>query len=68
MNQARLNALADACRAPRDWLELRGREVVFKADPDADYAMIECVLTKLSAAIDMRNMGFIGNAPPSDNE
>ncbi|GAA0671442.1 hypothetical protein FHT00_001893 [Sphingomonas insulae] len=61
ISQTRLNAMADACHAPRNWVELRGREVVFKANPDSDLTKIECVLGKISAVVDMTNIGLVGN-------
>ena len=63
-----LNAIADACHAPRKWLELRGQQVVFGADPDADYAKIECLLTKILAVTDQQNLAFIGNALPPEEK
>ena len=63
---ADLNAMADSCHAPREWLALRGREVVFRGSPDADYAKIECVLRKVSAVVPMNKIGFIGNAQASE--
>ncbi|WP_375421840.1 hypothetical protein [uncultured Sphingomonas sp.] len=68
MSQARLDLMADACRAPRKWLELRGRETVFRADPDADYAKIECVLKKMSGAVDASNLAIVGNAEVSEEK
>ncbi len=68
MSQARLNAMADACHAPRKWVELRGREVVFKANPDAEYKKIECMLRKISAVVDMPNIDFVGNEQISEDK
>jgi hypothetical protein len=68
MSQARLNAMADACRAPRQWLALRGRELVFRANPDADQAKIECVLKKMDAAIDATNRDLVGNEQASEEK
>jgi len=65
VKQADLNATADACHAPRKWLQLKGREVVFGASPDADYDTIECVLRKVSAVVAMSNIAFIGNEQAS---
>ena len=62
VTQADLNAMADACRAPRAWTKIEGRRVVFRGSPNADYAKIECVLTKISAVVPMSDMAFIGNA------
>ena len=52
-----LNAMADACRAPRKWLTLRGAEVVFRGPPDGDPVKLACVLKKMSAALDAANHG-----------
>ena len=52
MTRARLNAMADDRRAPCKWLVLRGRQIVFRGNPDADPDKLECVLTKMSAAIE----------------
>ncbi len=68
VTQADLNAMADACHAPRKWLRLKGREVVFGASPDADYATIECVLRKVSKVVSMTNIGFIGNEQASEEK
>ena len=68
MSRARLNVIADGCRAPRKWLKLRGREIVFRADPDADYAKIECVLKKMSGAVDASNLAIVGNAEVSEEK
>jgi len=62
VTQADLNSMADACHAPRAWLMLRGREVVFRGSPNADYGKVECVLKKISAVVPMTDIGFIGNA------
>ena len=66
VNQADLNAMADACNAPRTWLTLRDREVVFRGSSNADFAKVQCVIKKMSAAVPMSNMAFIGNAPVSE--
>ncbi|WP_230481468.1 hypothetical protein [Sphingomonas sp. Leaf21] len=68
VSRADLNAMADACHAPRNWLVLRGREVVFRGNPDADFAKIECVLKKVSAVVSMNKIGVIGNAPASEDK
>lgn len=68
VSQADLNAMADACRAPRSWLVLRGREVVFRGSPNADFIKIECVLKKVSAVVPMNKIGFIGNAQASEEK
>ncbi len=68
MSQARLNAMADACHAPRNWVELRGREVIFKASPDAEYKKIACMLGKISAEVDMTNIAFVGNEQISEDK
>jgi hypothetical protein len=68
MSQARLNAMADACRAPRKWLELRGRELVFRASPAADQRKIECVLKKMDAATDADNRNLVGNERVSEEK
>ncbi|KQN93895.1 hypothetical protein ASE95_03060 [Sphingomonas sp. Leaf231] len=65
VKQADLNAMADACHAPRKWLYLKGREVVFAASPDADYDTVACVLGKVSAAGSITNVSFIGNEQAS---
>jgi hypothetical protein len=66
MSRARLNVIADGCRAPRKWLKLRGREVVFLADPDGDQTKIACVLRKMNAAIDDANRGMVDDAANSE--
>ncbi|MBI0474587.1 hypothetical protein D9601_04320 [Sphingomonas sp. MA1305] len=64
---ASLNAIADRCHAPRAWLTLRGRQIVFRGNPDADPVKIECVLKKMSAAIQMNNAALVGRAQASGN-
>ncbi len=68
ISRAHLNAMADACHAPRNWVESRGRRVVFKANPDADLTKIECMLRKIGAVVDMTNIGFIGNEQLSEDK
>lgn len=61
MSQKSLDAISDACHAPRQWLVLKGSEIVFRGDPDADYAKILCVLQKVSATGSLRDLAIIGN-------
>lgn len=68
VSQADLNAMADARHAPRSWLVLKGREIVFLGSPDADFAKIECVLKKVSAVVPMDKISFIGNAQASEEK
>lgn len=60
-----LNAMADACRAPREWLELRGNEIVFRASPNEDEAKIVCVLKKIDAVVASSSLSSVGTAPVS---
>ena len=66
--QESLNAIADACHAPRKWLELRRNEIVFRADPDESYDKNACVLKKVSARLPATPPGFIGNAQVSEEK
>ncbi|HXH17433.1 MAG TPA: hypothetical protein VNJ10_15060 [Sphingomonas sp.] len=66
--QDSLNAIADACHAPRKWLELRRDEIVFRADPDESYDKIACVLKKVSASLPTTPLGFVGNAQVSEEK
>ncbi|MBB6506277.1 hypothetical protein F4693_003277 [Sphingomonas endophytica] len=68
MTRADLNAMADACQAPRKWVVLRANEIVFRANPDADQAKIECMLKKISAVVATSNIGFIGNEQASEKK
>jgi hypothetical protein len=61
LSRARLDTMADACRAPRKWLALRGNEILFRGRPDANQHKIECVLKKISAVVAASNLGFAGN-------
>ncbi len=67
ITRADLDAITDSCGAPREWLILRGQEVVLRASPDEDEAMLACVLTKMSALISAHNAGDDGDAKGSDN-
>ena len=67
-SQERLHAIADACHAPRKWLELRRNEIVFRADPDASSTKIACVLKEVSEIVPATTLGFVGNAQVSEEE
>jgi len=55
ITQADLDAITQSCGAPGEWLILRGQEVVLRASPDEDEALLACVLTKMSALISAHN-------------
>ncbi|MEG8038530.1 hypothetical protein QP166_03930 [Sphingomonas sp. LR60] len=65
VSQADLNAMADACHAPRTSLVLTEHSVLFRSSPDADLAKIDCLVRKVSAVVPMEKIGFIGNGRAS---
>ena len=68
VKQADLNAIADACDAPRTWLELRGREVIFRGPSDVDYAKVQCVVKGMSAIVPSKNIAIVGRARASEDK
>jgi hypothetical protein len=68
ITQADLVAIADSCGAPRDWLVLRGQEVVLRASPDEDETMLACVLTKMSALLSAHNADADRDAQGSEDK
>ncbi len=63
--QASLDAVSAACHAPRAWLEMRGREIVFKADPEDDDTKIGCVLTAISKMVSSSGQGSAPRSRPA---
>ncbi|QZH74751.1 MAG: hypothetical protein JY451_13995 [Erythrobacter sp.] len=67
--QAELDAMSDACSAPREWLSLEGSELRFipimeeefasGANPP-DYETAACVLTQIRQS-GLTKFGFVGN-------
>jgi hypothetical protein len=69
VTQAKLDAMSDACRAPRTWLKHRGgEEVQFQPSPDAKYETVDCVLGKLKESLLPLKMGFVGNERYGDEQ
>lgn len=68
VSQTDLNAMADACHAPRDWLVLRDRQVIIQGGPDGDLTRMQCVLGKVSAVVPMSDIAFIGNEQASEEK
>lgn len=66
--QAELDAISSTCRTPRGWLSSEGGEVVIRADPDADFKKLECVLRKVSAILPPTSIAIIGNAPAPEKK
>jgi hypothetical protein len=67
--QRTLDAITDACHAPRSWLTHRGgNEVVLSASPDADYNMLSCVIDRLQKSTMPVSLSVLGNASASDNK
>lgn len=58
--QAELNAITDACNAPRDLLKIEGEAVHFTPQPDMDYDVAACVFNGIRDA-GITNFGFVGN-------
>ena len=66
LSQAEADAISHACNAPPHWLQVRGEEVRFQPDLDADYDRTACVLKKITES-GVTRFGFIGNeALPED--
>lgn len=65
VDQAKLDAMSDACRAPRIWLRSLGDDRVdFRPSPDAKYAKVVCVFKKMRRSNLPMNLGLVGNAAP----
>ena len=67
LDQTGLDALTDACRAPRDMLKYNGgKQVELRAPSDMKFEMIDCVLTRLHSSAIPIELSFIGNAQVSE--
>jgi acyl-CoA reductase-like NAD-dependent aldehyde dehydrogenase len=64
-----LHGVADACGLPRAALApAAGNELMFRPPASASYESVDCALAKLKEMGALNRMGFVGNAPPSENE
>ncbi|RJF91335.1 hypothetical protein [Sphingomonas cavernae] len=62
ITQSQLDAMSDACRAPRKWLKhLNGDEVRFRPAKRAKYEQVDCVLRHLKDSMAPMSFGFVGN-------
>ncbi len=68
VDQSLLDGISDACRAPRKWLLLRGREIVFRGDPNGDPVKLECMLRRMSALIETQKVAPAGHAQGSEKK
>jgi hypothetical protein len=69
VTQVQLNAIADACVAPRTWLKLVGTERVrFDAPSKAPYELVSCVIRRLKDSGLPVTIDIAGTAQPSMQE
>lgn len=62
VSQVKLDAMSDACGAPRKWLKHRGGDTVqFQPSQNAKFEKVDCVLKQLRMSLIPMKLGFVGN-------
>jgi len=62
VSQSSLDAMSDACGAPRKWLTHQGGdEIRFSPSRRAKFEKVDCVLKRLRESMMPMKLGFVGN-------